>query len=120
MSQLVPAHLGRVHRDRCQQHRRDACDEEIVCIETTFDSGPTIANDTGMNASETKKSRLDTRPSISVGTRRCSSVPQMTMPAPSVKPITNVATAISGNDDVMPTTTSGIEPMLHIVIITVR
>jgi len=47
-----------------------------------------------MNASETKKSRLDTRPNIPVGTRRCNSVPQITMPAPSVKPMTNVATAI--------------------------
>ena len=64
---------------------------KIVCIETTFDSGPTIANDTGMKASETKKSRLDTRPNISVGTRRCSSVPQMTIPAPSVRPMMNVA-----------------------------
>ena len=79
-----------------------------------------MANDTGMNASDTKKSRLDTRPSISVGTRRCSSVPQITIPAPSVKPMTNVAAAINGNDEVTPTTTSGIEPTLHIVIITVR
>ena len=39
--------------------------KKIVCMETTFDSGPTIANDTGMNASETKKSRLDTRPTVS-------------------------------------------------------
>ena len=73
-----------------------------------------------MNASETKKSRLDTRPSISLGTRRCSSVPQMTMPAPSVKPMTNVATAINVNDDVKPTTTNGMEPTLHIAIITDR
>src|SRR5689334_1067678 len=94
--------------------------KKIVCMETTFDSGPTIANDTGMNASDTKKSRLDTRPSISVGTRRCSSVPQMTMPAPSVTPMTNVAAAINGNDEVIPTITSGIEPTLHIVIITER
>ncbi len=34
---------------------------KIVSIETIFDSGPTIANDTGLKASETKKSRLDTR-----------------------------------------------------------
>ena len=93
---------------------------KIVGIDTTFDSGPMIANDTGMNASETKKSRLDTRPSISGGTRRCSSVPQMTMPAPSVTPMTKVASAITGNDDVTPTTASGIEPSPHIVIITVR
>jgi hypothetical protein len=34
--------------------------------------------------------------------------------------MTNVATAISGKDDVTPTTTRGMEPTLHIVIITVR
>src|SRR3954449_13406182 len=88
---------------------------KIVCIETTFDSGPTIANDTGMNASDTKKSRLDTRPSISGGTRRCSSVPQMTPAAPSVTPTTNVANAINENDDVQPTITSGSDPSPHIV-----
>ena len=93
---------------------------KIVSIDTTFDSGPTIANDTGMNASETKKSRLDTLPSICVGTRRCSSVPQITMPAPSVMPMTNVAAVISGHDDVTPTITSGLEPRLHIAIITDR
>src|SRR4029079_10826281 len=93
---------------------------KIVCIETTFDTGPTIANDTGMNASDTKKSRLDTRPSISAGTRRWSSVPQMTMPSPSVTPMTKVANAITGNDDVTPTTASGTEPKLHITIMTVR
>lgn len=42
------------------------------------------------------------------------------MPAPSVTPIAKVAAAITGNDDVVPTTTSGIEPAPHIVIMTVR
>src|SRR5689334_15315318 len=83
---------------------------KMVGIDTTFDNGPTIANDSGMNASDTKKSRLDTRPSIAVGTRRCSSVPQITEPAPSVTPTTNVAAAIHPNDDVIPTTTKGSEP----------
>jgi hypothetical protein len=73
-----------------------------------------------MNASDTKKSRLDTRPNIARGTRRCSNVPQITMPAPSVTPTTNVAAAINGNDDVVPTTISGRDPRPHIVIITVR
>src|SRR5689334_1879817 len=93
---------------------------KIVSVDTTFDSGPATANDTGMNASDTKKSRLETRPSISRGTRRCSSVPQITLPAPSVTPTTNVAAAINGNDDVAPTITSGSEPPPHITIITVR
>ncbi|BBY46168.1 hypothetical protein MCEL_44630 [Mycolicibacterium celeriflavum] len=93
---------------------------KIVCIDTTFDSGPTIANDSGMNARETKKSRLETRPSIAVGTRRCSSVPQMTMPAPSVNPTTNVAAAITGNEVVKPNTMSGMAPRLHIASITER
>ena len=89
-------------------------------IDTTFDSGPTIANDKGMNASDTKKSRLDTRPSISVGTRRCNNVPQMTIPAPSVTPMQNVANAINGNDEVTPTAIKGTEPSPHIAIIVVR
>lgn len=118
MGQLVAAHPGCGDGHGRQQHRRDTSHQEIVCIVTTFDSGPAIANDTGMNASDTKKSRLETRPSISVGTRRCSSVPQMTMPAPSVKPMTNVATAINGNDEVYPTTTSRMDPSPHIAIIT--
>ena len=44
----------------------------------------------------------------------------MTMPAPSVTPMTNVATAITGNDDVKPSTASGMHPRLHIAIITDR
>ena len=44
----------------------------------------------------------------------------MTMPAPSVTPTTNVAAAISGNEFVQPTTTSGSEPSPHISSITVR
>ena len=39
-------------------------------------TGPAIAMETGISASETKKSRLDTRPSRAGGTRRCSRVPQ--------------------------------------------
>lgn len=46
--------------------------------------------------------------------------PQITMPAPSVTPMTNVANAINGNDDVTPTITSGIEPAPHMIIIVVR
>ena len=44
----------------------------------------------------------------------------MTMPAPSVNPMTNVATAITANDVVKPNTTSGMAPRLHIAIITDR
>ena len=48
---------------------------------TSKESGPAMAMETGMNAIETKKSRLATRPIISIGTSRCSNVPQMTTPA---------------------------------------
>ena len=42
------------------------------------------------------------------------------MPAPSVSPTTNVAAAITGNDDVTPMIASGAEPRPHAAIITVR
>ena len=58
-------------------------------------TGPATAMDTGISASETKKSRLETRPSRCGGTRRCSSVPQMTIAACPVKPTANDATAIT-------------------------
>ena len=60
---------------------------------STSAAGPARAMETGMRASETKKSRLETRPSRCGGTRRCSSVPQMTMPMPPVAPKMNRAAA---------------------------
>ena len=93
---------------------------KMTCTGTTFDSGPASAIDSGMNARETKKSRLDTRPSMCAGTRRCSSVPQMTMPAPLLSPTMNKAIAITGNDQVAPTIASGSDPSDHSIIITVR
>ncbi len=54
------------------------------------------------------------------GTRRCDSVPQITMPAPLLSPTMNSASAITGNDHVAPTTASCSEPSDHSIIITVR
>ena len=45
---------------------------------------------------------------------------QITIAAPSVTPMLNVAAAINGNDDVTPTTTNGTEPSPHISIIVDR
>src|SRR5215203_2134130 len=47
---------------------------------------PAIAMETGIRASETKKSRLDTRPRRPSGTRRWSRVPQITIAAEWVAP----------------------------------
>ena len=52
-------------------------------------TGPANAIDTGISASDTKKSRLDTRPSMAGGTRRCSSVPQRPAPRRTATPQTN-------------------------------
>ena len=67
-------------------------------------TGPAMAIDSGMNASDTKKSRLDTRPSMCGGTRRCSSVPQMTIGAEKQTPTTKTAAAITQTSVAMPTT----------------
>ena len=42
--------------------------------------GPVSANDTGISPADTNQSRLDTRPSISEGTRVCISAFQTTIP----------------------------------------
>ena len=81
---------------------------------------PASAIDRGMKLSETKKSRLDTLPSRAGGTRRWSSVPQMTMPAWKVAPMTAPATIISQRSDRKPKTTSGTQPSPHSRFMTVR
>ena len=58
-------------------------------------TGPAIAIDTGINANETKKSRLDTRPSIAGGTRRCSRVPHSTCAPENSRPQVNSAITIT-------------------------
>ena len=83
-------------------------------------TGPATAMDTGISASETKKSRLDTRPSRCGGTRRCSSVPQMTIAADPVKPTAKAAAAITHSWSVMPISASGAAPAPQSRIITVR
>ena len=42
------------------------------------ETGPATAMETGMSERDTKKSRDEMRPSMCTGTRRWSSVPQMT------------------------------------------
>jgi len=45
---------------------------KMMGMGTNSESGPAMAIETGMNAIETKKSRLATRPIMSSGTNRCS------------------------------------------------
>lgn len=47
---------------------------KMMGMGTSSESGPAMAIETGMNAIETKKSRLATRPIMSSGTNRCSNV----------------------------------------------
>ncbi len=61
---------------------------KIAQMGMTEANGPASAMDTGISASETKKSSEETRPSMCGGTRRCRSVPQMTCPRPPVMPTT--------------------------------
>lgn len=44
-------------------------------------TGPVSANDSGSRPIEISQSRLETRPSSEVGTRRCFAVAQMIVPA---------------------------------------
>ena len=73
-----------------------------------------------MKASETKKSRLVTRPSRAGGTRRCSSVPQITCGALNSPPSTKPATTIGQSVVATPKTTIGTQATDHSTIITVR
>ena len=50
----------------------------VVCAPNVLASGPTIANEMGTPPIETIQSRLDTRPSRSGATSRCSSVTHTT------------------------------------------
>jgi hypothetical protein len=83
-------------------------------------AGPATAIDTGMNASETKKSRLETRPSMAAGTRRCSSVPQITTPPLNAAPTRNAAITMTQIWSVRPNTASGRHPNAQSRFITVR
>jgi sorbitol-specific phosphotransferase system component IIBC len=83
-------------------------------------TGPATAMDTGIRASETKKSRLETRPSRCGGTRRCSRVPQMTIAADPVNPTTKAASPITHSRSVMPINAIGAAPAPHSRIIVVR
>ena len=86
----------------------------------TSAAGPASAMDTGISASDTKKSRLEIRPSRCGGTRRWSSVPQITMPTLPVAPNTNNAAPMAQKLSMTPIAASGRLPTPHDAIITVR
>jgi len=83
-------------------------------------TGPATAIDTGMSARLTKKSRLDTRPSRAGGTRRWSSVPQMTLAADDSAPTTSSAASTGHSRVATPTTTNGTQLTPHSRSIHVR
>jgi hypothetical protein len=56
-------------------------DPETAVSPKAAPAGPAIAMETGIRTSETKKSRLETRPRKPSGTRRWSRVPQITIAA---------------------------------------
>lgn len=91
-----------------------------VVLPMTCATGTTSAKDAGSPTRETKKSMLAARPSISSGTRRCISVPQMTLAACMVPPTMIMATAIIQTWPVNPMKIRGNEPAPHIRIITVK
>ena len=83
-------------------------------------TGPASAMDTGISETLTKKSSEATRPSRCGGTRRCSSVPQMTMGKENIAPITKDAAMTTHTDSASPMTTKGSAPRPHPRFITVR
>ena len=91
-----------------------------VVSPTTSPTVPASAIESGMKLRDTKKSRLDTRPSSAAGTRRCSSVPQMTMPAWKTAPMTAPAATISHRSTGKPKTTIGTQPTPQSAFMTVR
>ena len=93
---------------------------KITHVGTTAAAGPARAMEMGISARDTKKSRLETRPSKCGGTRRCRSVPQRTIPMPPVAPKTNSAAATIQKLSMIPMAASGRLPAPHETIITVR
>jgi hypothetical protein len=88
--------LGKLRPDRRHDRgdaRHDRGDEERRAGPTASDTGPASAIDTGIRRTETKKSSDATRPGMCGGTRRCRSVPQMSIGAENIAPSTSAATA---------------------------
>ena len=67
-----------------------------------------------------KKSSDATRPSMCGGTRRCRSVPQITIGAENVTPMSSAATTTIQISVARPITISGRQPTPHIRIIALR
>ncbi len=83
-------------------------------------SGPASAIETGISEMLTKKSSEETRPSRCGGTRRWSSVPQITIGAEKKIPITKPATTICHTASACATTRNGSPAIPHSAVITVR
>jgi hypothetical protein len=83
-------------------------------------TGPARAIEIGIRLTETKKSSDETRPSSSGGTRRCSSVPQITIGAEKSRPRTKPHPITTQMCEVRPITRNGRQPTPHIRFITVR
>ena len=64
----------------------------VVRSPIASETGPASAIEIGIRLTETKKSSDATRPSMCGGTRRWSSVPQITIGAENIAPSTNAAT----------------------------
>ena len=66
-----------------------------------------------MSSIETKKSMLETRPSMWRGTRRCRSVPHSTILAPSPVPTHGRHSTMTQNESVIATRPKGSVPSPH-------
>ena len=107
MGQLVGRHACRHHGNDRHDRAHVPATRKISPDGSTAAAGPASAMETGIRASDTKKSRLETRPSRCGGTRRCSRVPQMTMPTLPVAPKMNRAAATAQKLSMMPTAAIG-------------
>ncbi|OLT38098.1 hypothetical protein BJF82_09120 [Kytococcus sp. CUA-901] len=120
MAQLVAVQVRQHVADDAQQRDADGRQREDDPQRQHLATGPATAIETGIIASDTKKSSELTRPSIERGTRRCSRVPQMTMPTPSPTPNTKSTRPISQKSSVTASRKKGMAATDHTVIITVR
>ena len=77
-------------------------------------TGPASAIETGIRLTDTKKSSEATRPSRCAGTRRCSSVPQMTMGALNSTPSRKEHATRTQMEGAIPIRTMGTQPAPNI------
>ena len=120
MGDLVGRQLGPDLATTAATPGTTAAITNVVRRPIASDTGPASAIETGIRLIETKKSSEATRPSRCGGTRRCSSVPQMTIGAEKNTPRTNAATTTTQTALAKPITSSGRQPTPHIRFIQVR